>query len=91
MEVSGSDMHASEQEFGCIFAARHYFMSPSPHDRWQLARPAPVVSPSATVRLVLQDMQDCFSKAFIGTVDKNLTTALTSTTLFVGGDVLDHK
>jgi hypothetical protein len=25
--VSGSDMHASEQEFGSSFAARHYLMS----------------------------------------------------------------
>jgi hypothetical protein len=25
--VSGSDMHASEQEFGRSFAARHYLMS----------------------------------------------------------------
>ena len=71
-------MHASEQEFGCIFAARHYLTSLSPQDGWQLARPAPVVSPSATVRQVLQEMQDCFSKEFIGTVDKNLTTAPTS-------------
>lgn len=92
--VSGSDMHASEQEFGCRsggFAARHFFMSGFPQDRWQLVPSAPAVSPSATLRQSCRRCRIALAKAFIGTKYKNLTTTQKVQALFVGHDVLDGQ